>query len=152
MQTMRLLIVFALLAGLGYFGARQWMAPAADVRDLDLSGGCDIASAACTAQLPDGGTLEVSISPRPIPLMQTLQVAVTVRDSDLQPQQLDITGLNMEMGLNRTALQAAGPGRWQGETILPICSQRRMHWQAALMLVGEAGRYRLGYRFHTLRP
>jgi hypothetical protein len=96
--------------------------------------------------------LLLEITPHPIPLMQPLKVVARVSDSELQPSRLDITGLNMEMGLNRTSLAAQAPGHWQGETILPICSQRRMHWQAALLLDDGDKQYWLHYRFYTLRP
>lgn len=151
MRTLIWAIVFALLAAAGYFSARQYAAgePVAVEIPVDR---CDPGQQACDVDLPDGGRVSLSITPRPIPLMQPLQVNVRVEGSKLLPMRLDITGLNMEMGLNRTVLVGPSDGSWQGETILPICSQRRMHWQAALLL-GEGGqRVRLLLRFHTLRP
>ena len=152
MQTVRLLVVFVLLAAVGYFSAREWQAAPRDAVTVDAGEQCDIAADSCVTQLPDGGELLLEITPRPIPLMQPLEVVVRVNGSELQPARLDVTGLNMEMGLNRTALTAQQAGVWQGETILPICSQRRMHWQAALLLGDGDKQYRLLYQFHTLRP
>jgi len=152
MQTVRLLVIFALLAAVGYFAAREWRGTPAEAVIIDAAEGCDIAVGSCVTELPDGGELLFEITPRPIPLMQPLSVVARVSDSRLQPSRLDITGLNMEMGLNRTKLVLQQAGQWQGETILPICSQRRMHWQAALLLNGADRQFRLIYRFHTLRP
>ena len=64
---------------------------------------------------------------------------------------VEIRGLNMEMGLNRTQLTPIGEGSWAGETILPVCSQRRMEWEAAVQLDLEQ-RYELPFLFHTTRP
>ena len=152
MQTFRLLLIFVFLAALGYFAAREWVAPAVEVVTIEQANECDLAAGTCTADLPGGGQLSLEISPRPIPLMQPLRVVARVNGSPLQPSRLDITGLNMEMGLNRTVLAPQGSGRWEGETILPICSQRRMHWQAALALAEGDRQYRLVFRFYTLRP
>ena len=152
MQTVRLLVIFVLLAAVGYFAAREWRGAPADVVIIDVAERCDIAVGSCVTELPDGGELLFEITPRPIPLMQPLSVVARVSDSRLQPSRLDITGLNMEMGLNRTMLASQQTGHGQGETILPICSQRRMHWQAALLLNDGGKQYRLSYRFYTLRP
>ena len=46
---------------------------------------------------------------------------------------IEIRGLNMDMGLNRTQLSRHPEGQWRGETILPICSRRRMDWEAAVL-------------------
>jgi hypothetical protein len=56
----------------------------------------------------------------------------------------------MDMGLNRTLLQGIQDGRWEGETILPICSQRRMQWEAAVRLDGD-GRFEVPFVFDTRR-
>jgi len=145
-------IIFLFLALVSFFVARQWSSLFPDAVTLQSEANCDIAAGPCRSSLPDGGSLQLSITPVPIPLMQPLQVEVKVQNSQLTPLQLDITGLNMEMGLNRTRLEPGAPGHWSGETILPICSQRRMHWQAALLLGDGTRQFRMAYPFYTLRP
>jgi len=50
---------------------------------------------------------------------------------------------DMEMGLNRYRLLPAGPGRWEGEVMLPACIQDRKDW---LVVVDAGGaRYELPF-------
>lgn len=151
MQSIRLGILFLILALIGFFLAREWHNLFPEGIELQARSDCDLAVEACTVQTPDGGHITLAISPNPIPLMQPLTVHVN-GEGGLRPLHLDITGLNMEMGLNRTELSEVSAGIWQGETILPVCSQRRMHWEAALLLTDGVEQYRLAYSFHTLRP
>jgi len=42
-------------------------------------------------------------------------------------------------------------GVWTGETILPICSQREMKWEAAVRLDADS-RSEIPFLFRTSRP
>jgi len=140
-----------ILALAGYFAASHYAGNKGVARVVSIDD-CDPGMAKCRSKLQDGTVIWFSISPRPIPLMKPLRVVVEVDGAGYVPNRLDITGLNMEMGLNRTSLQPDTNSRWTGETILPICSQRRMHWQAALRLDVGGEQLQLLYRFHTNRP
>jgi len=144
-------VLFLILAAMGYFLARHLAGGDASIEQLAPEG-CDLAAQSCEGILGDGSVVQLAVQPRPIELMKPLKVEVQVEGTGWTPLRLDITGLNMEMGLNRTSLNPDGRGRWRGETILPICSQRRMHWQAALLLQGPEGAVQLLYEFHTQRP
>jgi hypothetical protein len=98
-----------------------------------------------------GGWVDFSIEPASVPLMKTLALAVTTQGLDVRGVTVEIRGLNMDMGFNRTPLSRAAGGRWTGETILPVCSQRRMEWEAAVQLdVGP--RLEVPFAFRTERP
>lgn len=150
MQKVGLSLLFVVLAGIGYWSARWLVAGSGDAQDMVVD--CDLSIAECEAQLDDGTSVRLSISPRPVPLMEPLAVQVMTGSDTWTPVHLDITGLNMEMGLNRTLIRHKQQNVWGGETILPICSQRRMHWQAALWMDSAQGPVRLLYQFYTLRP
>ena len=137
------------LAVLGYGGARYWQAGGDDFARLLPSGECDLHAGPCRSALGDG-VVTFAIEPRSIPLMQTLRLSVSVDGLDVDEALVEIRGLNMEMGLNRTRLQRDDDGRWRGETILPICSQRRMHWEAAVRLIGRE-RLEIPFTFNTER-
>ena len=150
MKTAQAGILLLVLALAGYFLARQFAGYSDVARQVSVDE-CDLGAGACVSEL-DGMRVAVSIGPRPIPLMQPLRVQVELDGAEYLPERLDITGLNMEMGLNRTVFEPGQGSRWVGETILPICSQRRMHWQAALLLGNATGKVRVLFNFHTLRP
>jgi len=145
-----ILLVLVLLAVGGFLVARHWQAAEPGYERLASDPACDLRAGPCSRAIP-GGRLSFGIAPREIPLMQTLSLTVHAEGQDPGGIEVIIRGLNMEMGLNRTRLIAAGEGRWTGETILPICSQRRMEWEAAVRL-GPDPALEIPFEFHTTRP
>ena len=143
-------LVFALVAGAAFFAARHWQAARQGHIRVEAPVDCDLRKAPCR-QAFGGGSVTFSISPRQIPLMQTLSLRVSAEGVAIDEVVVEIRGLNMAMGLNRTGLTRAAEGYWSGETILPVCSQRTMAWEAAVQLHGEA-RYEVPFLFQTTRP
>lgn len=151
MRSLFLTVALITLAVGAYFGARHWQ-ESRELTALNAGIPCDIGAETCVHALPHGGEVAISVTPQPVPLMQTVRVQVALAGSDAQASHLDITGLNMDMGLNRVSLRPTGSGNWEGETIIPVCSQRIMHWRAALMLRDGTRRYLLEDHFFTHRP
>lgn len=143
-------LVFALIAGGAFFGAREWQSASEGHVRVEPPADCDLHTAPCR-QAVAGGWVTFSISPREIPLMQTLGLLVSTEGVAVDEVVVEIRGLNMTMGLNRTGLAQAGEGLWSGETILPVCSQRTMKWEAAVQLRGKA-RHEVPFPFFTTRP
>ena len=144
------LLVFVLIAIAAFYAARYWQSGQSGYTRIQGPADCDLSLGACQQSLA-GGTVTFSIAPGEIPLMKPLTLGVLVEGLAAAGVVVEIRGLNMEMGLSRTTLTATGNGHWQGETILPICSQRRMKWEAAVQL--DAGeRYEVPFSFHTTRP
>lgn len=145
------LLFFVLLAGLGYLGAR-YLTGAGETKGVLIGSGCDLGQGPCRHALPDGGVLRISFRPRPVPLMQPVEVLLSIEGSRATPRRLDITGLNMRMAPNRVGFESVGRGAWRGETIFPVCSQRQMHWQAALTLQHEQAEvWLVRDHFYTVR-
>lgn len=111
---------------------------------------CDINAAACRVVLPDGGSVELSIRPRPIPTLTPLAVTADVSGSRMRALALDLAGVDMDMGPNRAALVPLPdqPERFSGSTQLPVCSTGQMLWQATLQLEDARGRrHEVAFRF-----
>jgi hypothetical protein len=140
-----------LLAFLAYHLTRSWQTQQPRYDRVALPGACDLRLGPC-GQRVGGRRLSFSISPTSIPLMQPLKLLVEVDGPAVQGVSVEIRGLNMDMGLNRNRLVQAGRGRWEGETILPVCSQRTMRWEAAVRVDGGDGRFEVPFLFHTRRP
>ena len=146
----------------GFWGARLFLASSGlDYQGTDYQGvdhqvvvdDCLLDQSVCEAELSNGTRLTLEITPRPVPLMQTLQFKLNSAERrDMRPLQIDITGLNMEMGLNRATFNVQDEGVWFAETLLPICSQRRMHWQAAVLIENAQQYERVSFQFYTVRP
>jgi hypothetical protein len=137
-----------LIAVVGYKLSPLLM-PAADV-SATVEPGCDLHKRACSAQVPGGGRIELSIAPRPIPMVTPLQVEVKVSGIEATKVEVDFAGVDMNMGFNRPELAAAGPGRFASEAMLPVCVTGKMAWQATVVV--EAGRSRIAapFRFNSV--
>jgi len=144
------LIVAVALATAGYLGARHWQDSQGRYERVGGPADCDLRAGPCRRNAGQG-VVALSLSPPEIPLMTTLTLQVTLESLSAQAVFVDIRGLNMDMGLNRTRLQPVGGGRWQGETILPVCSQRRMEWEAAV-LIEAPDPLEVPFPFYTTRP
>lgn len=143
------LLVLLLIAGLAFLFARHWQSLQADFVRVDPPADCDLHAGPCR-QVVAGGRVSLAIVPNAIPLMQPLKLQVQTEGLAVRGVVVEIRGLNMDMGLNRTQLAPAGADRWDGETILPICSQNRMNWEAAVRLDGER-RFEVPFLFDTAR-
>lgn len=144
------LLGFVLLTAAAFFAARHWMAGQQVYERTAGDAGCDLRAGSCRVDVA-GGSVALQITPQDIPLMRPLTLAVVVDGLDANAVRIEIRGLNMDMGLNRTLLASLGGGRWQGETILPVCSQRHMEWEAAVQL-DTGRRIEIPFHFRTLRP
>ena len=146
-----LAMIVALIA-LAVLGRRfsPLLLPKADVAGV-AEPGCDLQKRACAATWPQGGRLEFSITPRPIPLLQALRVEVTVSGVKPAKVEVDFAGESMNMGYNRGELAAVGPGRYAGETSLPVCVSGSMAWVATVIVEGDAKRIAVPFRFDAGR-
>jgi hypothetical protein len=137
-----------LIAVVGY-KLSPLLLPKADVNAVPEAG-CDLHRRACAAQVPGGGRIELSIAPRPIPMVAPLQVEVTTAGLDALKVEVDFAGVDMNMGYNRPELAAAGPGRFASEAMLPVCVTGKMAWQATVIV--ESGRQRIAapFRFNSV--
>jgi hypothetical protein len=117
-----------------------------------LNPSCDLREGPCRVRFPDGGEIALAISPRDIPVVQPLQIAVDLKSINARKVAVDFAGLDMDMGYNRVALQEVRPGRYEGKAMLPVCVRRRMRWEAKVLVQSPAG-YLVGpFRFDTVRP
>jgi hypothetical protein len=137
-----------LIAVVGYKLSPLLM-PKADV-SATADPGCDLHKRACAAQVPGGGRIELSIAPRPIPMVAPLQVEVKTIGLDASKVEVDFAGVDMNMGYNRPELAAAGPGLFRAEAMLPVCVTGKMAWAATVLV--ETGRSRIAapFRFNSV--
>jgi len=144
------LLGLLLMAALAFFGARVWQASQTAYARVAMPPDCDLHAGPCRQALA-GGRLSFAVTPREIPLMQPLRLVLETDGLAVRAAEVEIRGLNMDMGLNRTVLTQTAEGRWEGETILPVCSRRTMEWEAAVRL-DAAERVEVPFVFHTTRP
>ncbi|NOQ79682.1 MAG: hypothetical protein GQ546_09810 [Gammaproteobacteria bacterium] len=93
---------------------------------------CNLHETSCTAFLSDGRAITFAILPRTIPLLKPLKVEVYMENIEAISVDLEIKGVNLYMGKFRTRLKDIGDSIYRGETSLPVCSKKVMHWQAMI--------------------
>lgn len=112
--------------------------------------GCDLNRQGCRVVLPEGATLELDISPHPIPVVRPLKVAATINGVAARKVEIDFAGATMNMGYNRVTLLPGDAGRYLGDATLPVCVTGRMEWVATLLI--ETNRRHIAVPFHFYAP
>jgi hypothetical protein len=146
------LAMIAALIAIAVVGHRfsPLLLPRTDVTG-QVEAGCDLQQRACPATLPDGGRVQLSITPRPIPYLQALSVEVRTDGIEVHKVEVDFAGASMNMGYNRTQLAAAEGGRHTGEASLQVCVSGGMTWVATVLIETDRQRIAVPYRFDVGR-
>ena len=140
-------VLAVLLAILGVLGYN--LSPRAARANLTLAvSACDPGLQTCTAALPGGGQLELTIEPRPLRPLQPLDLSVRISGPAVRRVELDFAGSDMQMGYNRPVLEGAD-GRFAGRTTLPVCVSGNMVWIATVLLATDDSRVAIPFRFNV---
>mgnify|MGYP001221526669 CR=1 FL=1 len=110
---------------------------------------CNLQRQSCAVKLPSGGSVELSLAPRPIPMVKPFEVQVTTSGFAPTRVEVDFAGIDMNMGLNRPQLVAHGNGRFAGKVTLPVCITGAMEWQATVLIETGGERIAIPYRFSS---
>ncbi len=141
-------VLFALtVAGVWY---RWGWVPPERIHTLMPEPGCDLHRGPCEAAEAGGGRIGLSITPRPIPVLDELQLAVTVQGVEAEAVEVWFTGVDVDMGLLRYSLSETGTGVFRGRAWLSVCSQRQMTWQVQVRVDGPQGLVLAPFRFDTV--
>lgn len=141
-----LALALGLLLSLG-LGLGPQLLPKRDIT-LPLSD-CDLNQERCTVALPDGNSLSIDISPRPIPPLKPLDIQVRLQGVAAKGVQLEFTGVKMDMGFNRSTLKAIAPDHFVGQGNLPVCMTGRMRWQATIFVETARGTLAIPFQFDS---
>ena len=123
------------------------------VERAPLAAACDLLQGPCEVAFVNGGRVRLDVQPRGIPVVHPLDIDVVL--SGLPPPdrvELDLAGVDMDMGYNRVALSpVASPGQWVGKGMLPVCVRARMTWEARVLLYTDGGVRSAPFRFDAVR-
>ena len=112
---------------------------------------CDLRSGACTLNLPTGGKVSFVISPNDIPILRPLELQVQTQGVEVSGVEVDFVGVDMEMGYNRSKLEAKDSNHYMGKAVLPVCVRSKMEWEARVLLQTREGLIMAPFRFYTLK-
>jgi len=117
-----------------------------------LDESCDLRAGMCTSELPSGGKVSLSINPNDIPILRPLALQVKIEGVEASNVEVDFIGIGMEMGYNRSKLEAgqeANKTQFTGKAILPVCVRSKMDWEARVLLETDEGLVMVPFRFFT---
>lgn len=137
----------ALIAVVGYHYS-PLLLPKADLT-LTPAADCDLNRSACQVSMPDGGRIELAITPRPVAVVKPFRVTAIMSGLTAHQVEIDFSGVTMNMGYNRQPLLAEAPGRFGGEATIPVCVTGRMQWLATLMIETDSQRIAVPFRFEA---
>lgn len=144
------LVAMAAVLGLVYYNFHDYFEPGADLV-LPADPACDLRLGACKLPLPGNGSVSFSIEPRNIPVMKPLQLDVVVQGVEVVQVAVDFTGVDMNMGFNRSQLNREGAGHFAGEGTLPVCIRNRMDWEARVILQTPGGAIVAPFLFYSVK-
>ena len=139
MQT-KLAFLFVALVLIAGGLTRWWLAPE-EVMSTEVR--CDLSQGRCQITTVEGD-ISISVTPSPIGVMSEHQIEVSSESGFFAPEALEVTGLEMEMGLTLVEFRSVSVQASSATLILPICTQNEMHWQFLLrgQLNGQPAAYR----------
>lgn len=147
LADLAIILALAIVAVVGYKYS-PLLLPKADLTLAPVDG-CDLHREACHAEVPGGGRIELSIAPRPIPVIRPMRVSAFISGLAANKVDIDFAGVTMNMGLNRQTLSAGDNGRYSGEATLPVCITGRMAWRATLMVETDRQRIAIPFLFEA---
>ena len=144
-------LLFLALAGVATYKVWPLLHPEL-VAEAPLDPECDLRAGPCTGILPDGGRISFAITPRDIPVIKPLRFQVELEDVDASGVEVDLQGVDMNMGYNRPRLDARGEGHFEGDAIIPVCVRDAMEWEARVLVRSDKGTVAAPFRFITVKP
>jgi protein SCO1/2 len=106
---------------------------------------CDLSQQVCELE-----GFELSFFPRPLNPENTFKIELKKKGtSDLIPIEIDIQGVDLNMGYIRPQLTLQKETTFTGEFYLPACELSEMKWRARLILKTKEGDESLDFYFKT---
>ena len=139
------LLLIALVVVVGY-KLSPLLLPKADVV-VQPDPACNLQRQACAVTLPSGGSVELAMGTRPIPMVRPFEVQVATSGISPGRVEVDFAGIEMNMGLNRPELTARGNGRFAAQVTLPVCITGAMDWQVTVLIENGSERIAIPWRF-----
>ena len=102
---------------------------------------CDPTQHTCVFEFHDL-SLTIGLSPQQLPIrsLDSVPILVKSQGTAVSAVQVDLVGLNENMGLLRTNLKV-NSNSFSGNVFIPTCIQQNMQWQMTVMAHTEAGIY-----------
>jgi len=102
---------------------------------------CDLQREDCQLALGKNIRVDLRIPGRPIVPNQAFVVEASVAGGDVRLLEVEVQGVEVDIGTPPTAFASADNGAYRTRLILPLCTTNRMSWEMTVLLMID-GRYR----------
>ena len=154
-ENQKLWLTNGLVAGLLLLGLLAWMfwpQPEPEIIVLEPDPACDLRAGPCELRAPDGERIRFGIQPRDIPVAKTLKLSVELDGTPADDVDVDINGVDMDMGLRPYPLKSRDGKHFTGPGGLNYCSRGIMEWEARVRVDQGNRRIIAPFRFITEAP
>jgi len=147
------MLLVALLLLSGYALMRTWPLLFPDVvTTLQSDPDCSLRAGPCITTLSEGVSVSFAIEPRTIPVLQPLQLAVELEGLEARKVEVDFSGADMTMGINRVNLRQQSARRFTGQGSLSVCVRDAMQWEASVFVHTPEETLVVPFRFIVVKP
>jgi hypothetical protein len=147
------LVVALLLSGLGFTAYIKLYFQSSKndviVENAVVEQNCNLNKRSCSALLSENASIVFSILPREIPLLKPLDLQVRLKNIDAIEVEVEIKGINLNMGKFRTKLKADKDFIYHGISSLSVCSKKIMIWEAIVIVKSKQKIILAPFRFET---
>ena len=141
------LVVLLLLAFVANHFKQILMPPVTIQVAIDTQ--CDLRKSACRSILPEGGEVIFEITPKTLPVLKPLSLNLRTKGFEASEVQVNLVGVNMDMGINLTTLTKNTSNTFIGTTQIPACMHDKMLWEAQVILQTPSAKINVPFRFYT---
>lgn len=118
------------------------------IEELGENKDCDLSKSSCELE-----GFKVSFRPYPIIAEKNYTIEVNNLSSKLEPIEIDLEGIDVNMGYIRPKLKKSPTGDYMGTFYIPVCELPEMNWKARLLVKAEDGlKKQLVFNFKTSLP
>ena len=156
-KNLWLLVAALTLVVIALWGSkyRSQLATPEVIETATLQAACDLRKEPCIASFANDESISLDITPKSIPLLKPLELTIKLNEVsspiNIEKIQVDFVGIGMDMGFNRATLKLTQSQLYQGQAVLPICTQQRMDWEARVFIHSISGIKAAIFPFHTIK-
>ncbi len=111
---------------------------------------CNLQEKPCTVLMPYGKEITFELSPRPVIMNQRIYTIVDANKHSLDTIQLDLKGIEMDMGYNRPILKdVENKHLFKQQIYMPACTSDYMHWQLTYLINFQQKEYSVVFKIKT---
>ncbi|PID47196.1 MAG: hypothetical protein CR967_05440 [Proteobacteria bacterium] len=122
------ILIIAIFVGLFFMDFDDFFPE--DISFINQNPSCDLREKSCEINLGKNQKISLSISPKSIPLMKTLDFKVKTQNLNLEDLKLKIYATNMDMGIFKKKFKKISQNTFLAKQMLPTCIIGNMIWNA----------------------